>query len=416
MKLLSLISDFFNQIKQIESESKRNLILSAATLVTLYIAYPVIRSSTTAIFLDIYGAKKSPEVWIYSVLLISIVISVFSWLQKKWSAQALFFSMAFLTSVLLFIFTYLFQQGMNVMAYPLYVWKEVYIVILVHLTLAFINNCIDLNIAKLVYGPLGAIGSIGGIIGGLVTAKLSGTMSVETLMYLSAVMVLISGLVFLPTSKTNIKAKAVQSNVSPLKSLKGVGKYVFMICALIAVTQFCINLATYQFNVLFEKMVEGTSRKVETLGLIFSSINAVSFVIQIVITPILLKKLSLTKIHIGIPLFLSTLSLTVMAPMASLMTLSVMFVGYKAMDYSLFASVKELLYFPLNEAQKYGAKYLADMLVYRLAKGLISAILLYIQTELMVNILLLFFLGLWIAILIPLLNERKKLNQLIDQK
>ena len=83
----------------------------------------------------------------------------------------------------------------------------------------------------------------------------------------------------------------------------------------------------------------------------------------------------------------------------------------KGLDYSLFAAAKELLYFPLSLKQKYGAKYIADMIFYRFAKGLISFVLLFFQTHMAVNAMLIGCLVAWVGILIPLFNQVAKLKE-----
>ena len=80
------------------------------------------------------------------------------------------------------------------------------------------------------------------------------------------------------------------------------------------------------------------------------------------------------------------------------------FVILKGADYSLFASAKELLYFPLTAAQKYGTKYISDIVVYRFAKGLVSLLLIYFQELYIINWLMYLCLILWVISLVPLMK------------
>ena len=75
------------------------------------------------------------------------------------------------------------------------------------------------------------------------------------------------------------------------------------------------------------------------------------------------------------------------------------FIMFKGLDYSLFSAAKEILYFPLNAQQKYGVKYIVDMIVYRFGKGLISLLLVFLQGPIFVNTLLAFSLIIWIICL-----------------
>ena len=85
------------------------------------------------------------------------------------------------------------------------------------------------------------------------------------------------------------------------------------------------------------------------------------------------------------------------------------YIYLKASDYSFFSAAKEILYQPLKVQQKYGAKYLTDMLVYRVAKALIAAVLIYLQSSTILNTLMLIFLVIWIVLVIELFKLQKKL-------
>ena len=84
----------------------------------------------------------------------------------------------------------------------------------------------------------------------------------------------------------------------------------------------------------------------------------------------------------------------------------------KAIDYSLFSSAKEVMYHPLSRLQKYGAKYITDMFVYRLSKALISFVMsFYAAKELgFLNTVQLVCLGLWIICIYLLFKEQKNKN------
>jgi AAA family ATP:ADP antiporter len=81
------------------------------------------------------------------------------------------------------------------------------------------------------------------------------------------------------------------------------------------------------------------------------------------------------------------------------------FLFMKAFDYSLFTASKELLYYPLDTLQKYGAKYVSDMVVYRLSKGLIAVILIKYQDFKFLNIMMGISLFIWFISLIYLFKD-----------
>ena len=95
------------------------------------------------------------------------------------------------------------------------------------------------------------------------------------------------------------------------------------------------------------------------------------------------------------------------------MPLAAVFVVFKGLDYSIFSAAKEILYFPLTSLQRYGAKYIVDIVSYRAAKGLISFILIIYHEEYFINIFLFGSIILWGIVLIPLFREKSKLIGII---
>ena len=94
-----------------------------------------------------------------------------------------------------------------------------------------------------------------------------------------------------------------------------------------------------------------------------------------------------------------------------LMLVSFSFGTMKGTDYSLFSAVKELMYYTLGPEQKYGAKYIVDMVVYRFAKGLISLFLIFFQMPWLLDVLLVALCLAWFGLIFPLFKEERKLSQ-----
>lgn len=399
--------------KKSSASHRKNMLLLASVFFLILFSYPMIRSTTTSIFLQKFGAKNSPLVWFYSILGLSLVVTFFNKFQATLRIQNLY-QMASLVTVVFFVGAYYFKfYDLGFFPYLLYVWKEIYIVILIHITFGYVNAILAYKEAKLFFGPLGAIGSLGGVLGGALTTGLTYIADTPIIMLLGALAVFISGILFHMTdSEGNLSQKNEEfqhEKRTPVGSIAGVERYVFLIIAAVALSQFVINLANFKFNLLFETMVADKNDKTRYLGILYGSINAVSLLVQLfVITPAL-SAFNLRSMHFFIPLFYSGLALFCFYLGAGfLFPVSLAFVFYKGFDYSMFSSIKELLYFPLSRFQKYGAKYLTDMIAYRAAKGVISILLLYWQSRIFVDSALWMSLILWILVVHMLFKEREK--------
>jgi AAA family ATP:ADP antiporter len=183
-----------------------------------------------------------------------------------------------------------------------------------------------------------------------------------------------------------------------------------LIAVIIIFSQFCINLTDFKFNILLDQFHPDRADKVRYLGSFYSYIGMISFTVQILLIPLVLKRLQLSSIHRFIPIcYLVVILLGFGLGGHLFLPVAASFALFKGVDYSLFAAAKELLYFPLSERQKYGAKYICDMLIYRMAKGLISFILIFVQAPFAINMMLFSCLVLWIIGLGPIFKMREKL-------
>ena len=96
----------------------------------------------------------------------------------------------------------------------------------------------------------------------------------------------------------------------------------------------------------------------------------------------------------------------------ALYVVAFVFISMKATDYSIFSVAKEVMYHPLESTQKYGAKYITDIFVYRSAKALIAFCMgAFAITEMgSLNTLQGLFITLWFIAIIYLFKEQKNKN------
>ncbi len=407
--------DLLKPLKEIKSEDKRNILFVALGLFFVLFSYPLTRATTTSIFIQAFGAKSSPVVWLASVVGLSFVIAIYNRVQIKLKIHSLYLYTSIFTVIFFLIGTAFFHYGFIYAAYPIFVWKEIYIVLQVHMLYAYLTSSTTIRNAKLLYGPVGAIGSVGGVLGGIFTSTLTKTFNTEQILILGTAPILISALLFFKTDKNKVISELMKQEGSesskPINSVKPVIGYVLLIGLVVTLSQFIINLANFKFNFLLQDIVPTKIGKTQYLGKLYSMINGLSLIIQIFIIPLFLKLLPLSIVHVIIPIsYLGAVSIGLGYGASELMFVAGAFVFLKGTDYSLFSTAKEMFYFPLNAAQKYGAKYINDIVIYRLSKGLISLILIYIQDIFIIDLCLYVFLLLWILSLIPIIKRNSNFN------
>ena len=136
-----------------------------------------------------------------------------------------------------------------------------------------------------------------------------------------------------------------------------------------------------------------------------------SLLVQIFVIPFLFQLVKKKTVHQFIPIFYLLIAFVgFILSGSSLIAVAATFVFFKGLDYSIFSTAKELLYFPLGARQKYGAKYVVDMFVYRFGKGPISLILIFFQSPKFVNTLLFISLLAWLCLVAPLFKKSESLK------
>jgi ATP:ADP antiporter, AAA family len=409
----------YQEILQLKQDERRSFTYIVLALTMIFFSYPMVRSTVTAIFLESYGAKSSPYVWVYSVVALSAIIGIYDRWQKRAGIHRLYILTAMITTTLMIISVIMIKNGYPLFSYFLFVIKEVYIVLLVHFALAFFNASVSEERAKLLYGPLGAIGSIGGILGGLSTSYLTGHLSTHYILIFGSIIISISSYLFYRSQIESLKHEVPKSknqepilNQSPLSAIAEIRPYIFWIAVVVSLSQFSVGLAHFKFNLLLEQIVPNMDSKTHYLGLLFSAINIFTLIVQFIITPVAFKVFQNRTIHLAIPSLLIMLTLCgFIIGGGVLLPVAITFITFKGVDYSIFSSAKEILYFQLNKIQRYGAKYIVDMVVYRLAKGVIYLVLIFFQSPQVINLLLFSSLLLWPVAIIMLFNARPQTKQ-----
>ncbi len=403
---------FFEVFKNRDQAFKKNLWFFLVAYFMVLFNYSMVRAVSTTLFFEAFGAKSSPAALFWSVIFLSISIFTCNHLQKNHPVQKVFLWTSIFSAMIFLISGIVFQSGLKEISYLSFIWKEIYIVIQVHLLLAYANVTFSREDFKRLVGPVGAAGSIGGILGGLLTSSLSASAGFMSVLWVGLVFVVMPAIFFLSTPA---RIKEASEKKSPLGSLNtpSIRKYVFCIAAIVALTQFMINILDFKFNLAFEAAIPDTATRTGYLGSIYTWTNLITFFLQVIILPFLLPRVSERNYHLFIPAsyLVSVLIMMISGESAAagvaLYSVASVYIYVKASDYSLFSAGKELLYQPLHSEQKYGAKYLTDMLVYRSAKALVAAVLIYLQTSFILNGMMIALLLVWMVMVIRLFRLQR---------
>ena len=411
------MKNYFEIFREAPHEFKKITSLLFATYFFVLFSYPLVRSVSSAVFYEAYTADDYSFATFIGVIALMIIIGVNNKLQNRIGVHKLYLVTGFVSVIVMLGAFIGFNNGMKQMALVLFATKEAYIVLLVHTCLAFANAYYSLDQMKQLIGPMGAAGSVGGILGGQVTSKLAKNIGTDPVFYFALMAILVTVILFYFTRHTKIKGLEPNKSITPLKAVRGVKKYVFLIATIVSISQFVIFVADLQFNVVFEQIVQEKDARTAYLGNFYSMINIVSLVLQFIILPLLLMKFSTRSIFLAIPvLYIFLIATGLGAGIGTLFIVASVFIAMKGMDYSVFGAVKEVMYSPLFSLQKFGAKYITDMFVYRSAKALIAFVMAQevvkqtVEGTYTLAVIQFICLSLWIFCIFVLFKEQKRLK------
>lgn len=364
--------------------------------------YAVARPATESLFLQVHGAEALPGVWVTVAVAVVMVVSVYNAAAARLGLTLVLVGVVALSALALIVLLVLEPAHPSGVAYALYVWKDVYIVIAIEALWSLANLVFSTKTARWAYGIFCASGSFGGIAGNLSVGALAAAFGTVESLWLAVALFALQAVVAVGLGR------AAGSPRPSRKARPGLGdswrvlrrsSYLGWMLLLIASIQVVITLVDYQFNAVIQAAFPDTDARTAIIGKVYAAIDASSLTLQLA-TGVLLKALGLRRVLVGIPLVLGSVLVSFLVmPRFAVMAASK--IASKAMDYSLMRAGKEMLYIPLSYDEKTRGKALVDMLAYRVAKGgasLLIAPLLALAVPLVVVHAALLFVVAWVAL------------------
>ena len=340
------------------------------------LSYGLLRSPIDAVYLDFFPAKKLPQVW----LAVAFAAAFSAWGFARLSARVKFGTLALILSTLLvttgaFLFLGVGQEK-KWCAFGIYVWKDVYIILLIEILWTAANLTIPKDVAKWIYGFFLVFGSVGGMTGNLVASKL-GSLGHHKLSVWLALAVVVFSMLWSPWLNSKIikpKTTTITASIKEVFTGKSF-RSIQLLLALIVLVQITTTVIDYAYIQALETHAQTADARTALGGKVYASIEVVAFILQLT-SGIAIRFLGSVVPLFMIPtLLLGCIGFSILNP--SFAAASITKIANKAMDYSLFRAGKELLYFPLSYQEKTQGKAWVDVFGYRVAKGGASVLLLF---------------------------------------
>lgn len=368
---------------------QEKLFIVAAMFCGFFISaeYAVVRPVSNSLFISSYGTAFFPYAWVATVPLNLFIVFLYNRYLPKLGCVKTFLASAF-TIMGVNLFFALFMQTQPFLPFLFYTWKEVYVLLMFQQLWSIIHTTIKTERAKYLYGPLFAVGGLGGMLGSMFPGFFAVKMGSENLLFATCPLYLLLIFFYLFALKYSEVGKKEQDlrtlspkTHPPLRhSLKLIKESRFLLFILLIVTfmQLSSTIIDYQFNTSLEVAVQGKDLRTEYCGKVFSIVNCLTICLQLIGSFLLLHFLGLKRSHLFIPCVLCLNALGfVLFPVFGVISFS--YIIIKAFDFSLFGVIKEMLYIPMSMDEKFRAKSIIDVFAYRTSKALASLLILGAQ-------------------------------------
>ncbi len=383
----------------------------------LMVTYALARPATESMFLQAHTSSRLPLVWLMVAVSVFGAVAAYNRLVKGRHLVLVYGGACVVSGMILSLILAGRRFDIPYIHFALYVWKDIYVVVLVEIFYTYANTVFPIKTAKWVYGLFGAMGSIGGILGNLSVGWIANRYSSISALWVAVGILVFMGAICMPLARVMGESShpTLEGRTTFTEALKIVKKsrYLLLILSVVALVQISITLVDYQFNIILERTYPNVDVRTGIIGRIYAMISFSTVLLNTLVGPILrFAGVSFTLMFIPISL---GVVLTLFVSFPRFLTAAMLKITSKVFDYTIFRAAKEILYIPTSYAEKTQGKSIADMLTYRVAKGGASLLLLLLSwTSLVWLVLPISFLSIaaWLATTIALTKRfRSHVNQ-----
>lgn len=252
-----------------------------------------------------------------------------------------------------------------------YVWSAVFNLFVVSVFWSLLADLLGPGVARKLYGPIAAGGTVGAFVGPLLTKELVGTIGVAGVLVMSAVLL---ELAVIGTAQVRRVARDVETmEADPpveggaLDGLKHVAKspYLASIVGYVLCTACAATFVYLAQAKIVHTALPGRSARTDFFATIDLWVAAVTFAVQLVFAGPLIRLLGPGIVLCVLPL-IQGIGIAWLVSAPSLGALAVIAVAGRSATHGLTRPARELLFTVIPRADKYRAKNVIDTMVYRL--------------------------------------------------
>ena len=313
-------------------------------------------------------------------------VTIFTFLARSFRRQQLTYIFSAFFIVCYVLYSLVLDAPRDLTVWSFYLFGDLYSTLMVATFFAFLNDSVEPDAAKRLYGLIGLGGVSGGWFGSaMVRAKIKDLSCAEWL-WICLGIALVIGLLAMfvgriverrpqPGDRQKgaeaAKEEAAKPEGNP--ALEGArlvfrSRYLLAIVAIVGLYEMVSTIMDFQFSSTIAHYLDGPAIGVQ-FATVFTFTNMVAFFVQLFLTSFVMTRFGVGTALLFLPVAALLGSIGFMiAPV--LLIGSLLNTADNGFSYSINQSAKEVLYVPTTRDEKYKAKAFIDMFVQRFAKAL----------------------------------------------
>jgi AAA family ATP:ADP antiporter len=345
----------------------------------LTVTYALARPTTESLYIEHYGGQRLPLAWLALVVGSALVATLYRRAAARFGLLRLQGLATAASATILGLCLVGVAWDLPLIHFFLYLWKDLYIIVVVEVFWSIANATYPLSSARWLYGLFLGAGALGGISGNLLVSAAASAIGTLHTLWLDVPLLLVCALACLAAARRGElgdrrSAHAPQSTLRATLETVWNSRYLSWVVLLVAVVQVAVTLVDYRYNLSLERNYAGLDERTAASGRVYMLVEVGSLSLQLLSGPVLRFAGAATALVLTPALLSSFAVANLLHP--SFGTAAALKIASKCLDYSLFRASKELLYIPLSFDEQVSGKAVADVFTYRTAKGMASLLLL----------------------------------------
>lgn len=324
------------------------------------------------------GIKNLPWLFTGTFVGMLIVTPLFGWVSSRWPRRT-FLPLVYVFFIANLLAFYAAMQASTfdktTIAAAFFIWLSVFNYFVVSVFWSFMTDVFDSDSAKRLFGAIAAGGSMGAMVGPIITAALVKQAGVANLLLIASL--LMSAAVVCVIGLGRWAARRASSDPGHERDEEPLGggildgiklafasPYLLTICGYVALLQLLGNYFYLEQLRVMAESIPSSAERTQLFAHLDLAVNTLTLVSQVFITSALVRRVGLIFCLILLPaLAVFTLGITGLMPTLALISIAT--VIRRASEFAIGKPAREILFTVVSREERYKAKNVIDTVVSR---------------------------------------------------